>query len=67
MTNSEWLLKCLSHSFAFKTSEPLRAEGMDSGTYTFHLSYGSQLSRRDLENLLVAVPGVLLSVLRTPL
>jgi hypothetical protein len=59
--NSKWLLKCLSRSFAFKTSEPLIVSG--SGDYcTFRLAYGSHLSHRDLEGLLLGIPGVRLRI-----
>ncbi len=61
VANSLWLLKCLSHSFAFKTSEPLVANG-PTEYCTFQLAYGSHLTRRGLESLLLSVPGVRLSV-----
>ena len=61
INNSHWLLKCLSQSFAFKTSDPLTSNG-PSDFCTFQLAYGSHLSRRDIENLLLAIPGVRLSV-----
>ncbi len=61
MANSLWLLKCLSQSFAFKTSNPLIETGPPSYC-NFQVAYGSHLSRRGLENLFMAIPGVRLSV-----
>ena len=61
IANSHWLLKCLSQSFAFKTSEPLATRG-PADYCTFQLAYGSHLSPRDVERLLLSIPGVRLNV-----
>lgn len=59
--NSLEILKRLSNSFAFKTCEPLEQCGQS--TYcTFSVAYGSHLTRRGLESLLLAIPGVKLLV-----
>ena len=57
--NAGWLLRRLSESFVFKTSEPV-CEEAGSSCCTFHVSYGAQLSRTSFEKLLSAIPEVLL-------
>ena len=58
--NSQWILDQLSKAFVFMTSEPIQEEGLPA-LCTFRVVYGSQLSRRKLESLLVAIPGVRLA------
>ena len=54
--NARWVLEHLSDSFAFQTSALQEA---DLPAYcSFSVAYGSQLSRRKLENLFTAIPGV---------
>jgi hypothetical protein len=53
----DWLLKRLSQSFVFKTSEPV-SEDQNSSCSTFRLAYSSRMPRRDLERLLASIPEV---------
>ena len=53
----DWLLKRLSQSFVFKTSEPV-SEDQTSSCSTFRLAYSSRMPRRDLERLLASIPEV---------
>ena len=55
----DWLLKRLSQSFVFKTSEPVN-EVESSPCSTFRLAYNSRMPRAQLERLLASIPGVLL-------
>ena len=57
LNNVDWLLKRLSHSFVFKTSEPVHE---DEGTTscTFHVAYSSGVPRGLLERLLGGIPEV---------
>jgi hypothetical protein len=58
--DSAWLLKCLGHAFAFKTSAPLRVEGQEN-TCTFQLAYGSHFTKKPLGSLFLSIPEVKLS------
>ena len=53
----DWLLKRLSQSFVFKTSEPM-SEDQNSSCSTFRLPYSSRMPRRDLERLLASIPEI---------
>lgn len=59
--NSLEILRRSSNSFAFKTCEPLEQSGQPVYC-TFNVAYGSYLTRRGLESLLLAIPGVKLIV-----
>ena len=61
LANSLWLLQCLSRSFAFKTSAPLRADGPNE-LCTFRLAYGSYFTKGSLESLLLSIPGMTLRI-----
>jgi len=51
----------LSRRFAFTSSEPM-VEGSRSSQLIFRIAYNSQLSRKQLLQLLASVPGLTLSV-----
>jgi hypothetical protein len=53
----DWLLKRLSQSFVFKTSEPV-VEDENSPCSSFRLAYSSRIPRRDLERLLASIPEI---------
>ena len=55
----DWLLRLLSQSFVFKTSEPVN-EVESSPCSTFRLAYNSRMPHAQLERLLASIPGVLL-------
>ena len=55
------VLKSLSESFVFMTSEPFQ-QVKSSTCFTFCVTHGAQLSPRKLESLLAAIPGVTLQV-----
>ena len=55
--NALWLLRRLSQSFVFKSSEPIRDEREKT---CFEIPYSSQMPRRTLERLLASIPEVLL-------
>jgi hypothetical protein len=55
--NAQWLLDHLARFFVFKTSEPMNEEP-SSSCCAFRVAYSSQMSRRGLEKLLVAIPEV---------
>ncbi|MBI2827067.1 MAG: hypothetical protein HYX69_20540 [Planctomycetia bacterium] len=55
--NVDWLLKRLSQSFVFKTSEPVR-EDENTSDCTFHVAYTSGVPRGLLERLLGGIPEV---------
>lgn len=56
MNNALWLLKRVSQSFFFKSSEPVH-EGADSNC-SFEVSYGSETSCSTFERLLSRIPEV---------
>jgi hypothetical protein len=53
----DWLLKRLSQSFVFKTSEPVIEDG-HSPCSSFRLAYSSCTPRRELELLLASIPEI---------
>lgn len=53
------VLDALSRRFAFTSSEPM-VEGSRRTQRIFRIAYNSQLSRRQLVQLLASVPGVIL-------
>jgi hypothetical protein len=53
----DWLLKLLSQSFVFKTSDPV-IEDEGSLCSTFRLAYSSGTPRRQLERLLASIPEI---------
>jgi hypothetical protein len=55
--NAQWLLDRLSRSFVFKTSDAMNEED-GSSCCTFHVAYSSQMSPREFERLLTAIPEV---------
>ncbi len=55
--NTAWLLNRLSHSFVFKSSEPVREE-QGSSCCSFRVLYSSQMSDLRFKRLLVAIPEV---------
>jgi len=57
MENACWLLARLSHSFVFKTFEPITQE-QGSSFCSFTVPYNPPLSRSKFEKLLVAIPVV---------
>lgn len=57
LENAKWLLRRLSASFVFKTSEPID-EVRDSGDCTFRVAHSSQISARQLEKLLAEIREV---------
>ena len=59
--NARWVLDRLSESFVFRTSEPIQKAELPAYC-TFCVAHGSQLSHRKLESLLIAIPGVMLSL-----
>jgi hypothetical protein len=59
--NAAWLLNRLSHSFVFKSSEPMTEE-QDSSCCSFRVQYDSQMSGPKFAKLLAAIPEVNLMV-----
>ena len=59
--NARWILARLSESFVFRTSEPIEEAKLPAFS-TFAVAYGSQPSRRRLESLFAALPGVSLQM-----
>ncbi len=55
--NARWLITRLSHSFIFKSSEPV-FEDASNACSTFDVPYGSLTSRSKLERLLGTIPEV---------
>ncbi len=55
------VLDFLSRRFAFTSSEPM-VEGSRSSQRIFRIAYNSQLSRRQLLQLLSSLPGVTLTI-----
>ncbi|HEY1601029.1 MAG TPA: hypothetical protein VGG64_15605 [Pirellulales bacterium] len=53
----DWLLKRLSQSFVFKTSEPV-VENDNSTCSSFRLAYSSRIPRGKLERLLASIPEI---------
>jgi hypothetical protein len=53
----DWLLRRLSQSFVFKTSEPI-VEDENSTCSLFRLAYSSRMPRRKLERLLATMPEI---------
>lgn len=53
----EWLLKRLSHSFVFKTCEPV-VEDFKSHCAFFRLDYSSRIPRRELERVFAAISEI---------
>ena len=62
--NALWVLDCLSESFVFRTSEPIQEAGLPA-ICTFRVAHGAQISRRQLESLFAAIPGVRLDLDRS--
>ena len=63
--NAFWVLDCLSKSFVFRTSQPIQEAELPAYC-TFCVAHGSQISRRQLESLFAAIPGVRLDLDRSP-
>jgi hypothetical protein len=61
--NTRWLIEQLSHSFAFKSCEPVADD--PSGDCTFTVPYNSLVSASGLQRLLRSMPEVSLA-LETP-
>jgi hypothetical protein len=59
LENARWLLLRLSQSFVFKTFEPF-GEEEGSTVCTFQVPYNPPLSRATFDNMLAAIPQVLL-------
>jgi hypothetical protein len=59
--NARRLLDRLQDSFVFKSSEPFRFDA-PSGTSTFDVPYGGQVTRLTLERLLARIPEAILTV-----
>lgn len=57
--NAHWLIGRLSQAFVFKSSAPIREEGVGC-CCSFEVPYGRQTSRGTLEKLLAAIPEVAL-------
>ena len=57
LENAKWLLRRLSDSFVFKTSEPLN-DVRDSLDCTFRVAHNSQLSGFKFEKLLAGIAEV---------
>ena len=57
LSNAQWLLYRLGHSFVFKTAAPM-SEDEGSSYCTFNLAYSPQMSRHGFERLLTALPEV---------
>ena len=57
ISNAQWLLYRLGHSFIFKTAAPMNEEE-GSSCCSFRVAYNSQASRRGLKKLLGAIPEV---------
>ena len=57
----DWLLKRLSQSFVFKTSEPVIQEE-HSDRSMFRLAYSSRMPRQKLEQLLATMPEILVTL-----
>jgi hypothetical protein len=57
LQNAERIITALTQSFVFRTSEPLLASQAPAKC-SFAVAYGSQVSHREMEHLLHAIPGV---------
>ena len=57
ISNAQWLLNRLGHSYVFKTAAPI-SEEEGSSCCSFRVAYNSQTSRRGLARLLGAIPEV---------
>jgi hypothetical protein len=57
LENADWLLRRLSHSFVFKTSEPLH-DMRDSSDCTFCVAHNAQLPGPAFEKLLAGIAEV---------
>lgn len=55
--STEWLLRRLSQSFVFKTSEPLSTDETSS-CCSFSVMYSAEITRRKFERLLGTIPEV---------
>lgn len=55
--NAKWLLTQLSHSFVFRSAEPIRVEE-GSSLCTFRVPYDSNLTVARFNKLLAAIPGI---------
>ena len=55
--NAKWLLTQLSHSFIFRSAEPIRLEE-GSSLCTFRVPYNSNLTVTRFNKLLAAIPGI---------
>lgn len=59
--NARWLLRRMSESFVFKTSEPMEDTSSSSGC-TFRVAHTSQMSSAGLERLLARIPEIQLTL-----
>lgn len=57
LANAHWLIRKLSDSFVFKTSEPVN-ERQDSPDCTFRVAHDSQLTGARFEKLLAGINEV---------
>jgi len=57
--NADWLLSRLSHSFAFKTCEPISADD-SSLCCSFRIMYTSLMPRLTFDRLIASIPEVAL-------
>ena len=57
----DWLLKRLSQSFVFKSSEPVVQDELSSRSW-FRLAYSSRMPRQKLERLLATMPEILVTL-----
>jgi hypothetical protein len=64
LDNTNWLLRRLSDSFVFKTSEPLR--DVSSSAYSFRVADNSRLSGLQFEKLLSGISEVRLILEASP-
>jgi len=55
--SAQWLLRRLSQSFVFKTSEPM-VDALNSSECTFRVAHTSQVSGPGFERLLAGIPEV---------
>jgi len=62
--NARLVLFCLSEAFVFRTSQSFQ-EVEHPASCSFCVAYGGQLTPRELERLLAAIPGVQLQVDRS--
>lgn len=59
--NARWLLRRMSESFVFKTSEPME-DTLSSSSCTFRVAHTSQMSGAGLERLLARIPEINLTL-----